>query len=209
MNVWDGKTSSFLRTGTNIIILNLLWFICSVPIITIGPATVAMVSVIRSWHLNEESSVLRCYFSEFRRYFKQGMMMATSWIVIGMILLLDVLYFLHISSGLKVLLLGITGMVCFLYLMTSAFLFPILVHYETKGLSLLKQAITFSFLDMKNTIAVITMWVGVGLVLFYTPLSILVIVTPVSMITFRFCMKSFEKINKLPKIQRRYVSLQN
>jgi uncharacterized membrane protein YesL len=83
-----------------------------------------------------------------------------------------------------------------------------LVHYEEKGFALIKQAFTFSFLDGKTTFAIILMWAAAGMVLYYAPLLIFVITLPVSMISFRFAMMSFEKMEKLPKIQSKYSTLE-
>jgi len=90
-------------------------------------------------------------------------------------------------------------------MLTSAMLFPIMVHYQTKGLELIKQAFTFSIIDGKTTFAIILMWIGAGMVLFYGPLMVLVIVVPVSMISFRFSMLAFDKVGKLQRIQSRYI----
>jgi uncharacterized membrane protein YesL len=201
MNPWEGKAAVFLRTVTNIMILNFLWAICSVPIITIGPSTAAMFSVIRKWHLYKDTSAIRSYFQEYRIFFKQGFMVGTVWIFFGFLLVLDVYFFLQIPSNIKVVLIAIAVTAFILYLITSALLFPILVHYETKGFGVIKQAFTFSVIDGKTTLAIILMWIAAGMILFYAPLTIFVIFVPVSMISFRFAMKSFQKVCTLPKLQ--------
>ncbi|MBT2726771.1 DUF624 domain-containing protein [Bacillus sp. ISL-75] len=208
MNPWDGKTALFLRTVTNIMILNLLWVICSMPVFTIGPSTAAMYGVIRKWHLYKDPSVIRSFIHEYRLFFKQGSMVGTVWIFLGFLLVLDVVYFLQIPSNVKVVLIVITITALILYLLTSALLFSILVHYETKGIGLIKQAFTFSLIDVKTTFAIILMWIAAGIVLFYAPLAIFVIFTPVSMISFRFALISFDRICKLPKIQSKYIALE-
>jgi uncharacterized membrane protein YesL len=208
MNPWDGKTASFLRTVTNIMILNFLWVICSMPLFTIGPSTAAMYGVIRKWHLYKEHSVIRCYMNEYRLFLKQGFMVGTSWAVLGSLLVLDVYYFIQIPSNLKVIFIVITMLVFILYIITSSFLLPVLVHYNEKGLALIKQAFTFSFLDGKTSLAIILMWIGAGIILYYAPLAVFVIIVPVSMITFRFALNSFEKIERMPRVQEQYLSME-
>lgn len=204
MNPWDGKTAAFMRTVTNILILNFLWVICSMPLVTIGPSTAAMMAVIRKWHLYQDHSVFRSFISEYRTFLKQGFIVGTPWIFFGILLVIDVVYFLQIPSGAKVVFIGITLVVIFLYIMISAFLFPISVHYQSSGIALVKQAFTFAFLDGKTTWAIVLLWIGVGMVLYYAPLMIFVMIVPVSMISFRFAMISFGKIENLPKVQSIY-----
>ncbi|MFC0470932.1 YesL family protein [Halalkalibacter kiskunsagensis] len=208
MNPWDGKTASFLRTVTNIIILNFLWVISSMPLFTIGPSTAAMFGVIRKWHMYKEHSVIRCYINEYRLFLKQGFLVGTSWVIVGSLLILDVFFFLQIASNLKIVFIVITALVFILYIITSSFLLPVLVHYNAKGLALIKQAFTFSFLDGKTSFAIILMWIGAGIILYYAPLAVFVIIVPVSMITFRFSLFSFEKIEKMPKIKEQFVPLE-
>ena len=205
MNPWEGKTSIFLKTVTNIVILNFLWVICSLPVLTIGPSTAAMYGVIRKWHLYKDESVIRSFIYEYRLFFKQGFQVGTLWLFLGMLLLLDVYFFLQVPGTVKVVLIVVTVTTFILYMLTSAMLFPIMVHYQTKGLELIKQAFTFSIIDGKTTFAIILMWIGAGMVLFYGPLMVLVIVVPVSMIAFRFSMLAFDKVGKLPRIQSRYI----
>ncbi|PLS04268.1 YesL family protein [Neobacillus cucumis] len=201
MNPWEGKTSVFLKTVTNIVILNFLWVICSMPVLTIGPSTAAMYGVIRKWHVYKDESVIRSFIHEYRLFFKQGFMVGTLWIFFGLLLLLDVYFFLQVPSIVKVVLIGVTGVALIVYLLISALLFPIMVHDQTKGLKLIKQAFTFAVIDGKNALAIILMWIGAGMILFYAPLTIFVVVVPVSMVTFRFSMIAFDRVGRLPKIQ--------
>jgi uncharacterized membrane protein YesL len=201
LNPWDGKTASFIRTMTNIIILNFLWFLSSLLIFTIGPSTAAMYGVVRKWGLHKEQSVIRCYINEYRVFLKQGFIVGTPWLFLGLILVLDMFYFLQISSRFKVVFIAIATLAFILYIMTSSYLLPLLVHYNLKGLKLIKQAFICSFLDEKSTFAIILMWIGVGSILYYVPLTVFIVIVPVSMITFRFALYSFEKIERMPRMK--------
>jgi uncharacterized membrane protein YesL len=206
MNPWDGKTASFLRAVTNIMILNFLWVIGSMPLLTIGPSTAAMFGVIRKWHLYKEHSVIRCYINEYRFFLKQGFVVGTPWAFFGALLVLDAYYFLQIPSNLKVVFIVITVLAFILYMITSSFLLPVLVHYHAKGLALIKQAFTFSFLDGKTSFAIILLWIGALVTLYYMPLALFIIIVPVSMITFRFAISSFERMEKVPRVREQYLS---
>ncbi|MBM7654515.1 YesL family protein [Neobacillus cucumis] len=201
MNPWEGKTSLFLKTVTNIIILNVLWVLSFMPVLTIGPSTAAMYAVIRKWHLYKDESVIRSFILEYRLFFKQGLMVGTLWQFLGMLLVLDAYFFLQVQSIVKIMLIVVTVTAFILYLLTSSMLFSIMVHYQTKGLELIKQAFTFSVIDAKTTFAIILMWIGAGMILYYAPFTIFVIVVPVSMVSFRFSMIAFDKVERLPKIQ--------
>ena len=57
--------SPYMRAMTmfaNLVILNLLWILCSIPIITAGASTASMYYVIFSWQTKEDDAVLKPFF---------------------------------------------------------------------------------------------------------------------------------------------------
>lgn len=63
----------FLGNLTDLIALNLIWLICCVPVVTIGPSTTAMYCVARDIAKGEWPPVLKTFFREFRSNFKQSL----------------------------------------------------------------------------------------------------------------------------------------
>ncbi|WP_198162727.1 YesL family protein [Halobacillus mangrovi] len=187
------RTTSLMKNFTNMILLNLLWILCSLPILTIGPSTAAMTNVIRSWKIDQEDSVFRSYFNGFRRYAKSGWI-GTLWLLGGLVLIIDVLLFFQISSSLKVFILSIAGMALILYLLTTTFLFPVLVHYETSGFKLIKKSFTHAFMDGSTSIGIVLLWTAAGTLIYIMPILTFLLVVPVFMVTFRFCLRSFDKV---------------
>lgn len=60
----------------DLVALNLLWLVCSVPIVTVGASTLALFAVVEKLVAGEEYSVRQDFFRAFRRDFKQGMALA-------------------------------------------------------------------------------------------------------------------------------------
>ena len=59
----------------SLILLNLLWIVCCIPLITIGPATVAMHHVLFQYHTGKSDQVFKPFFHAFRRDFLQGLLL--------------------------------------------------------------------------------------------------------------------------------------
>ena len=51
------------------IVLNVLWVLCSVPIITIGASTTALYSMMLKIVANEEGYIIRGFFEDFKKNF--------------------------------------------------------------------------------------------------------------------------------------------
>ena len=69
---YESKLMSFLTNLTDYLLLGLLWLICSVPVITYGAATTAMLYTAAKAVRLGEGNVFPTFFQAFRREFKQA-----------------------------------------------------------------------------------------------------------------------------------------
>ncbi len=75
----DGKGFRFLSTMSELVTLNLLWLLCCIPIVTIGASTAALYTITIKMVKNEDSYVIRGFFSSFKQNFKQA---TTIWMIL-------------------------------------------------------------------------------------------------------------------------------
>jgi len=68
MNFMNSKVYSTFEVVCNLFLLNLLWLLMCLPVVTIFPATAAMFGVVRQSVLYKDSSI----FTSFFRYFKEN-----------------------------------------------------------------------------------------------------------------------------------------
>lgn len=61
--------------AAGLVVLNLLWLLCTLPVLTAGPATAALHYCIFQFHAQREDRVVRPFFRAFRREFKQGILL--------------------------------------------------------------------------------------------------------------------------------------
>jgi len=193
MSFINGKSATFIKSFVNIVMLNILWIIFSIPIITIGISTAAMTSTVKRWHIDGEDSVIRLYFKEFKKYTGQGLMIGTPWILLGGLLVYDLWYFFNIESGLRVMLISITLIVFIFYILISAFLFPVLVHSNVQGMGIIKQSIIYVISGKKDAFAIILIWVAGIIGIYFFPVLLFFMAVPVTMITFRFSLKTMDR----------------
>lgn len=87
--------SPFMLTASRVaslILLNLLWLICCIPVVTIGPATVAMNYVIFLYHNQLSDQVFKPFFKAFRRDFLQGVLLGIPVSIVCVLLVFNGLY---------------------------------------------------------------------------------------------------------------------
>ena len=96
MNKLFDLNSPFMRALSrmaDLVILSLLWFVCCLPVFTIGPASAAMCFVAMKLAKKEEIRVAPTFFQSFKVNFKQGVILNLIFLVVGAILALDMVYF--------------------------------------------------------------------------------------------------------------------
>jgi uncharacterized membrane protein YesL len=74
-----GRAHRLLGVFINLLLLNLLWLLARLPVLTIYPATAAMFGVVRVWVRRGDPSIFRPFFSSFKRIFKQSFWVGVVW----------------------------------------------------------------------------------------------------------------------------------
>lgn len=77
----DGKLFQFLRRLTDILKINFLWILCSLPIVTIGASTVAAFDVTMRMIDDTEGYVARQFLQAFKANLKNGIPMGLVFLI--------------------------------------------------------------------------------------------------------------------------------
>lgn len=138
---------------TDLMILSICWSVCSVPIVTIGPATAALYYVVLKMVEESESSIFRSFFRSFRRNLRQGVLLT---LIVGLIAGLLIwnreilMNFAPDWGNVARILYWVLGAVL---VMGGSFLFPLLARYENTVLGTLRNAFLMAFAYLPRGIA--------------------------------------------------------
>lgn len=94
----DNKVARILTRVCDMAVLNIVWLLTSVFLVTIGPSTVALYIVIEKMRSNTEQGIVRTYFNAFKAEFKNGMFLSLTFWLFFEVLFLD-MYLLHKAPG--------------------------------------------------------------------------------------------------------------
>ncbi|MCU9612579.1 DUF624 domain-containing protein [Caldibacillus lycopersici] len=120
---------NFLAKIVDIFILNMLFIITSLPIITIGTASTALYSVTQKIVRGEDRYIVRDYFIAFKRNFKQSTILWLLLLMGGLLIFIDYHLFVRLSGIPKIFLASVLLTFCFVYLCISLFIFPYIARY--------------------------------------------------------------------------------
>ncbi len=137
----------------DIIIVNLLFILCSLPVVTMGAALAAMYRIFQEMEEGTEGSVPK----NFLKFFSDGLKRCTSvWIFMllsGALLVFDVLFLGY--AGMRGVWKAVgagTGCLILLWEMVSAWLPIVLAEGEKRGMDSLKEAALLAVLHLPATL---------------------------------------------------------
>src|SRR4028118_1174742 len=71
MNIMDTRAYQWLETATDFFLLNVLWLLACVPVVTVFPSTAAMFGVARAWTRGKETGVFGAFVLRLRLNLRQ------------------------------------------------------------------------------------------------------------------------------------------
>ena len=144
---YESKFSQLLLKLCYACYLNLLWFICSIPIITIGASTTALYYASLKLVRDEESHVGAQFFRSFRENFRQATVI---WLILlgaGLFLAGDgyILYHLRQNTEgtlavLWTLILAVVIAATVVYVIVLEYVFPLLASVSNSNRAMLKNS---------------------------------------------------------------------
>lgn len=142
----DGAVLRFIHKLVHSVWLNLLWAICCLPIVTIGPATTALFYCCQKLVSDEEGYLTQTFFKSFSQNFKQATFIGITLTALGGVLAIDAyaLYHLHFTSVFWTLITAIFIVAVIAYLLISTWIYPLLAHFENTTFAMFKNALLLS-----------------------------------------------------------------
>lgn len=150
----DGPVYKFLSNLVALVELNFLWMLCSLPIVTLGGATIAACDVSMKLIGEEEGHIARDFFRSFKRNFKIGIPYGLLLLFCGYVVWLDFSLFEQIEGNPMILL--IMGIVAvFAFTLSFLFAFPLQARYENTLIRTLKNSADISIRYFVRTLTLL------------------------------------------------------
>ncbi len=149
--------------------LNLLWLICSVPIITIGASTTAMYYVAMKSHRGEEVNLTKDFFKSFKQNFGEATVIWVIIAAVGAAIGFFGYKALKMTGNFSTVAEVITFIVVFLYAMTIIYVFPILARYDNPVFKTIRFSFAVASVSIANTVITIIWWIAVAASVYFLP----------------------------------------
>jgi uncharacterized membrane protein YesL len=195
MNVLDTRVYRWLEVATDFFLLNLMWLVACLPVVTIFPSTAAMFGVVRDWVRKKEGSLTRTFVARFRENFGQSLLIGVVWTVFGVALVLDFLVANQLSYWPGVVMKSVLVLASSVYAFGSVFLFPVMVHYDTDWKTVIKNSLLLSIGRLPTTVVcLVFVVVTAGLTVVF-PFMVIITGSITAYFVYRLCDREFRKLD--------------
>ena len=177
----DGPFYKFIATLWDVIKLNLLWILFSLPIVTMGAATVAAFSVTNKMAEDREGYVGRQFMKAFKENWKQGIPLGLLFLFCCYVVYLD-FELQRVTESMAVQVFGILA--CIFFISIFIYAFPLCARYENTIKNTLMNSLQITIRYFPRTIALLVV-LAIELVLFLfnsTTLFFMLLIGPVCII---------------------------
>lgn len=121
--------------------LNLLWLVCCIPIVTIGPSTTALYYAMSKVVAGDDSDLTKHFFYSFKQNLKQGILLGLCAIAVGIICFINYQYYIAIPGKITSIFQMFHVIFILLCAMILSWLFGVLAKYENTSFKIVQ----FSF----------------------------------------------------------------
>lgn len=140
----------FMGSIGDVMLVNILFLVFSIPIVTIGASYTAMYQTFRE--LKEGKTVFRSFFLTWKKAVKSTIPVWLFLLLAGGILVFDITFLVRVgSNGIWAFVGMVTGCLLLLWNMVFCYMFPVVTAIETAGEMTLKEMISRSlYLAIRN-----------------------------------------------------------
>lgn len=181
----EGRLFRFMTKLMNLILLNILWIIFSIPIITMGTATSALYYVTLKMVKDEEGYIIRSFWKAFKQNLRQGIIIEAIFVVCGVILLGDIKFFLRSTNIYGYIFVAVFSIGFIIYLFMFIYTFPLVAKYNNTVNNTLRNAVVMSFKHLSNSIAMLTL-LSITLYGFYVSVPIMLMILTIGASTYAY-----------------------
>ena len=128
---YDNPVWRFIGKLWDVLVVNILWIICSIPVVTAGASTTAMYYVTLKLARDEDGYTIRSFFKSFKENFKQATAIWLIFLLTGMLLAFDVYYFIKMAapSSLRTIMISVFVAMIFIWSAMFTYVFPLQARF--------------------------------------------------------------------------------
>lgn len=179
---YDGPIFSGLSRLADLLWLNILFIICSIPIVTIGASATALYYVTLKMARDEEGYITKSFFKSFKQNFLQSTAIWIILAVIGAVIAFDFRFVTNDTYAAMIpgdtvrnIVLVATMAIGFLWLFVCVYVFAVLARFDNTVKNTIKNAFFISIRHLPKTILMIVIIIVPLILMYFFNIAILLV----------------------------------
>lgn len=152
---YDGYLNRILTKLMYIAALNLLFIICSIPVITVGASCTAMYTVLFRFVRNDEPDILKTFFKAFRENLKKASCIWAAMLAAAGTLAVNYYALYHMDGGWTEALRVFFNFIFIIWVMLWVYIFPAAAYYKNSVLGYFQFSVRVAIANLPVTAAII------------------------------------------------------
>lgn len=164
---YDGYLNRILTKLMYIAALNLLFLICSIPVVTIGASCTAMYTVLFRFVRNDEPDILKTFFKAFRENLKKASCIWAAMLAVAGTLAVNYYALHHMDGGWKEALRVFFNFIFIIWVMLWVYIFPAAAYYKNSVLGYFQFSVRVAIVNLPVTAAIILIQAAILLAILF------------------------------------------
>lgn len=170
----DNPFIQFLSRVFDLMMLNALFIVCSLPVVTLGASLSALHRVVQDISYDTDDKIIRSFFRAFKQNFKQATVVWLILMVVIVSLACDVLLVMGYFSGtVRTVMYVLIAILAVLVASVAAYLFPLLTRYDNTLRQHVFNALILAIVKLPRTLLLVIMEL-LPLILFLVSVAVFV-----------------------------------
>lgn len=166
----DSPFLASLSRVLDMLLINLLVLVCSLPLVTVGAALTAANRVVQNMIFDTDTHIYRVFFAEFRENLKRGILAGLLSLAVGCVLVCDLLWIRFNASGITGLLLYILlALLLLLAVSFFAHLYLLMARYNNSFRAHLYNALALTVANPIRTVLLAVLITSPLLIFLFSP----------------------------------------
>lgn len=154
----DNPFVQFLARVGDLIIVNVLFLLCCLPVVTVGASLAAMQKVTQAIALEEDNGIVKTFFRGLRENFRQATALWVMILVFAVSMLFNYLIVMGFTAGtVSVVLKWVLVILAVLVLVLAVYMFPLLARYQNTIREHAVNALILAVVKLPRTIALVAL----------------------------------------------------
>ena len=184
---YSEKYINFMNAVFDLLVLGILWIICSIPLVTVGAASSALYYAVVKCIKKGESYPIRSFFHSFKINLKQGSILTLILLILSGTAILNITILLNRANGNLALFMLMFYIAVLLGVITiTIYLFAALSRYDMGCIWLMKQSAYMAVRHLGTTVMIWCMLFCIGALLYKFVFLIVLIPGPAAFVLSEF-----------------------